>query len=147
MNIFDHPYDMHNNNIQPHLIMIYSSAISNQGSRPDGNNGPGSDWNSAHILLPSHHLLKSNSNNGPSPGRFNLESDGRYTCSSLPPIVSWWGGCCSLPRVPSMTSNNAPPPPEHSFKSDWNNGPSPGHLNLVSGVLVSYLWFPGRCHI
>ena len=42
-------------------------------------------------------------------------------------------------------------PPEHSFKSDSNNGPSPGHLNLVSdgatSVHVSYLWFPGRCHI
>ena len=39
--------------------------------------------------------------------------------------------------------------PRHLFKSDSNNGPSPGHLNLVSdratSVHVSYLWFPGRC--
>ena len=41
--------------------------------------------------------------------------------------------------------------PQHLFESDSNNGPSPGHLNLVSDgatiVHVSYLWFPGRCHI
>ena len=37
------------------------------------------------------------------------------------------------------------------FKSDSNNGPSLGHLNLVSdgdtSVHVSYLWLPGRDHI
>ena len=37
------------------------------------------------------------------------------------------------------------------FEFDSNNGPSPGHLNLVSdgaaSVHVSYLWFAGRCHI
>ena len=49
-------------------------------------------------------------------------------------------------------SNSGPiPPPPHLFKSDSNNGPSSGHLNLVSdgatSVHVSYLWFPGRCHI
>ena len=71
--------------------MIYSSAMSDQGPRSYVNNGPGSDWNSAHILPPPpHHLLKSNSNNGPYPGRSNLESDERYTCSNLPLIVSWW---------------------------------------------------------
>ena len=40
--------------------------------------------------------------------------------------------------------------PWHLFKSDSSNGPSPGHLNLVSdgvtSVHVSYLWFPGGCH-
>ena len=49
-------------------------------------------------------------------------------------------------------SNSGPIlPPRRLFKSDSNNGPSPGHLNLVSdratSVHVSYLWFPGRCHI
>ena len=44
------------NNVQPHLIMIYSSAISDQGPRPDANNGPGSDWNSVYTLPPSHHF-------------------------------------------------------------------------------------------
>ena len=39
-------------------------------------------------------------------------------------------------------------PLKHSFKSDSNSGPSPGHLNLVSdgatSVHVSYLfWSPG----
>ena len=41
--------------------------------------------------------------------------------------------------------------PQRLFKSHSNNGPSAGHLNLVSGggtsVHVSYLWFPSRCHI
>ena len=32
--------------------MISSNAISDQGPRPDVNNGPGSDWNSVHILPP-----------------------------------------------------------------------------------------------
>ena len=37
------------------------------------------------------------------------------------------------------------------FESDSNNGPSLGHLNLLSdgatSVHVSYLWLPGRGHI
>ena len=37
------------------------------------------------------------------------------------------------------------------FKSDSNNGPSPGHLDPVSdgvtSVQVSYLLFPDGCHI
>ena len=41
--------------------------------------------------------------------------------------------------------------PHHLLKSNSNNGLSPGHLNLVSdgatSIHVSYLWFPGRCHI
>ena len=41
--------------------------------------------------------------------------------------------------------------PWRLFEYDWNNGPSPGHLNFVSdgatSVHVSYLWFPGSCHI
>ena len=86
--------------------MIYTGAISGQGPGPDVNNGPGSDLNSAHILPPSHHLLKSSSNNDPSPGKSNLESDGRYTCSSL--IVSWLGPY--LAKGPKHDFNNAPPP-------------------------------------
>ena len=47
-------------------------------------------------------------------------------------------------------SNSDPISSQRLFKSDSNNGPSPGHLNLVSdgatSVHVSYLWFPGRCH-
>ena len=41
-------------------------------------------------------------------------------------------------------SNNGPHfGPQRLFESD-----SPGHSNLVSdGVQVSYLWFPGGCHI
>ena len=49
-------------------------------------------------------------------------------------------------------SNSGPIlPPCRLFESDSNNGHSLGHLNLVSdgatSVHVSYLWFPGRCHI
>ena len=38
--------------------------------------------------------------------------------------------------------------PRRLFESDSNNGPSPGHSNLVSdevyiSVQVFYLWFPG----
>ena len=40
--------------------------------------------------------------------------------------------------------------PRRLSTSDPNNGPSPGHLNLMSDgvtpVHVSCLWFPGRCH-
>ena len=49
---------VNDNNIQPRLIMIYCSAISDQGPRPDVNNGPGSDLNSAHILPPLPPFIK-----------------------------------------------------------------------------------------
>ena len=86
--------------------MIYTSAISGQGPRPDVNNGPGSDLNSAHIPPPPpHHLLKSNSNNCPSPSYSNLVSDGVCICSGLLLMVSW--------QVPHLVKGCRP---------DFNNG-------------------------
>ena len=73
----------------------------------------------------------------------------------------WFPGRCHIwPRAAGLISIMASEvtqivapfcPPQRLFKSDSNNGPSPSHLNLVSdraiSVHVSYLWFPGRCHI
>ena len=70
-------------------------------------------------------------------------------------MVSWW-----VPYLPKGCrpdfnnglggdSNSGPVlAPRRLFESDSNNGPCPGHSNLVSdevhiSVQVSYLWFPG----
>ena len=79
--------------------MIYTGALLAKGYRPDINNGPGGHSNSAQILAPA---FKLNSNNGPSPGHFNLGSDRRYTCSGLLLMVSWW--VPHLPRPAGLTS-------------------------------------------
>ena len=50
------------------------------------------------------HLFKLNSNNGPSPGHFNLGSDRRYTCSGLLLMVSWW--VPDLPKACRPNFNN-----------------------------------------
>ena len=70
----------------------------------------------------------------------------------LIPMVSWW-----VPYLPKgcrpdfnnglggdSNSGHVLPPPRRLFESDSNNGPSPGHSNLVSdevhiSVQVSYL--------
>ena len=123
-----------------------------KGHRPDINNGPG-----VTRIVPTfwpQHLFKLNSNNGPSPGHSILGSDGRYTCSSLLFMDSWW-----MPYLPKDCrsdfnnglggdSNSGPVLPLRLFDSDSNNGPSLGHSNLVPdgvyiSVQVSYLWFPG----
>ena len=66
------------------------------------------------------------------------------------------GGCHICPRAAGLTSIMAqqvtrivaPFCPRRLFESNLNNGPSPGHSNLVSGevyisVQVSYLWYSG----
>ena len=73
-------------------------------------------------------------------------------------LYLWFPGGCHLPRDCRSDfnnglrgdSNSGPvlPPPRRLFEPDSNNGPSPGHSNLVSdkvyiSVQVSYLWFPG----
>ena len=74
-----------------------------------------------------------------------------YICSSLIPMVSWWvpylpKGCSSdFNNGLGGDSNSGPVlAPRSSFVSNSNNGPSPGHSNLVSdevyiSVQVSYL--------
>ena len=70
-------------------------------------------------------------------------------------MVSWWVPYLAKGCRPDFNNGLGGDlnslAPQHLFKSDSNNGPSPGHLNLVSDVVtsvhVSYLWFPGRCHI
>ena len=108
-----------------------------KGHRPDINNGLG-----VTRIVPTfwpQHLFKLNSNNGPSPGHSNLGSDGRYTCSGLVLMDSWW-----VPYLPKGCrpdfnnglggdSNSGPVlAPQRLFEFDSNNGSSPRHSNLVS---------------
>ena len=126
-----------------------------KGHRPDINNGPG-----VTRIVPTfwpQHLFKLNSNNGPSPGHSNLGSDGRYTCSGLLLIDSWWVPYLSKGYRPDFNnglggdSNSGPVlAPQRLFEFDSNNGTSPSHSNLVSHrvyicscliVMVSW-WVP-----
>ena len=119
-----------------------------KGSRPDINNGPG-----VTRIVPTfwpQHLFKFISNNDPSQGHSNLGSDGRYTYSSLPLIVRWVPylnkGCRpDFNNGLEGDSNSGPILASWClFESNWNNGPSPGHSNLVSvytSVQVSW-WLP-----
>ena len=80
-----------------------------KGHRPDINNGPG-----VTRIVPTfwpQHLFKLNLNNGPFPGHSNLGSDGRYTCSGLLLMDSWW-----MPYLPKTDFNNL-------LGGDSNSGP------------------------
>ena len=113
--------------------------------------------NSGPVLPPPRHLLESYSNNGPSEDHSNPVSDEACICSS----PSWW-----LPHLAKGTTrdfNNGPGNDSNNgcmsalqclFESNLNNGPSPSHFNQscvrwseYTSVQVSYLWFPGGCHI
>ena len=125
--------------------------------RADFNNGLEGDSNSGPILAPWR-LFESDPNNGPSPGHFNLVSDEVYICSGLLLMVSWkvpyW------PRAASLTSIMAwkltwivTPfwPPGIYLSPTWLMAP-PQAISILcqmkyTSVQVSYLWFPGRCHI
>ena len=99
-----------------------------KGHRPDINNGPG-----VPLIVPTfwpQHLFKLNSNNGPSPGHSNLESDGRYICSGLLLMDSWWVPYLHKGCRPDFNnglggySNSGPVlVPRHLFESDSINGP------------------------
>ena len=98
-----------------------------------------------------------NSNNGPSPGHSNLGSDGRYTCSGLLLMDSWFVPylltSCRPDFNHEVTRIVAPYwPPHRLFEFDSNNNSSPSHSNLVSdreyiSSCLIHLWFPGGCHI
>ena len=104
--------------------------------RPDIHNGPG-----VIQIVPTfcpQHLLKFNTNNGPSLGHSSLGPDGRYTCSSLP-LMIWWVPYLNKGCRPDF--NNGPGDNSDSgpvlaswclFESDSNNGLSQGHSSLVS---------------
>ena len=108
--------------------------------------GPMSDFNSdlgydlnIGCILALQRLFESNSNNSPSPSHSNLVSDRVYISSGLLLMISWW-----VPYLPKGCrpdfnnclggdSNSGPVlAPQCLFKSDSNNGPSPGYSNLVS---------------
>ena len=103
-------------------------------------------------VMPPEHLFKSDSNNGPSPDHLNLVSDG--ATSSVHVSYLWFLTRCHIwPRAAGLTSIMASAvtrivapfwPPGCLFKSDSNNSPSPGHLNLVLDGATSV---HGRCHI
>ena len=126
-----------------------------KGCKPDINNGLRGDSNSGPILAPWR-LFKSDSNNGRFPGHLNLVLDG---ATSVHVSYLWFPGRCHLAKGYRPDFNNglrgdwnSDPilAPRRLFESDSNNGPSPGHLNLLSdgvtSVHVSYLWFPSRCN-
>ena len=125
-----------------------------KGHRRDINNGPG-----VTRIVPTfwpQHLFKFNSNNDPSPGHSNLGSDGRYTCSGLLLMDSWWVPYLPKGCRPDFSnglggdSNSGPVLAlQRLFEFDSNNGSSPSHPILCqieyTSVHVSYLWFPGGC--
>ena len=88
-------------------------------------------------------LFKSDSNNGPSPGHFNLVSNGVTSVQVFYFMVSWQvpylaKGCrpdfnnglgADLNSGPNLT-------PRHLFTSNLNNGPSPGHSNTELQTLI-----------
>ena len=83
-----------------------------KGHRPVINNGPG-----VTRIVPRfwpQHLFKLRSNNGPSPGHSSLGSDGRYTCSGLLLMVSWW-----VPYLPK----GCRPDFNNGLGGDSNSGP------------------------
>ena len=124
-------------------------AILAKGNRPDFNNG--------RILAPRC-LFESDSNNGPLPRPFQVCVKWRHSCSSFLLMFSWllpyW------PRATGLTSVMAQevtqimaafwPPGVYSNLTQIM-APSPGHSNFVSNggtaVQVSYLCFPGCCHM
>ena len=127
--------------------------------RPHFNNSLTGNSNSGPILPPPQRLFKSDSNNGPFPTPFqSCVRWSCYICSGLLLMVSWWVPYLAKGCGPDFNNGlrgdlNSGPilAPRRLFKSDSNNGPSTGHFNLVPdgviSVLVSYLWFPGRCRI
>ena len=102
-------------------------------------------------------LFESDLNNGPSPSHSNLVSDGIYIYLGLLLMVSWW-----VPYLPKDCrtdsynnlvgdSNSGPVLARRRlFESDSNNGPSPGHPNLVSDevyicsspLFMIFWWLP-----
>ena len=80
-----------------------------------------------------------------------------YICSGRLLTVSWW--LPYLVKGPTPDFNSGPGNDsyigcifalQHLFKSNLNNSPSPSHSSLASvytSVQVSYLRFPGGCHI
>ena len=123
--------------------------------RPDINNGPGvtrivpTFWPPAFLQIQLEYW--------PLPGHSNLGSDARYTCSSLPLIVCW---VLYLNKAPRYDLNNglkitsivvAVWTPGVYSKPTCIMAPPQAILTLCqmeyTSVQVSYLWFPGRCHI
>ena len=89
-------------------------------------------------ILALQRLFESDLNNGPSPSHSNLVSDVQ-TYSGLLLMVSWWvpylpKGCRPDFNNGLVGDSNSGPVlvPRRLFESDSNNGPSPGHPNLVS---------------
>ena len=102
-----------------------------KGYRPDFNNFFIGDSNSGPILASSVYW---------SPTRIMAPSQAisilSYICSCLPLMVSWQvpylAKGCRLDFSNDLRgdSNSVPISPKRLFKSDLNNGPSPGHLNV-----------------
>ena len=119
------------------------------GCRSDFNNGLRGDSNIGPILA-SFCLFESN--NGPSLGHLNLVSDGATSVH-----VSylwfpgrghiWWRAAGLTSIMVSEVTRIVVPCPPRLWESDSNNGPPRPSQSWATSVHVSYLWFPGRCHI
>ena len=113
-------------------------VVATSGQGPNFNNGPGNGSDSG-CTLALQRLFESDLNNGSSPSYPNLVSDGVYICSGLLLMVSWWVPYLIKSCRPDFNnglggdSNSGPIlGPRRLFESNSNNGPSPGHSNLVS---------------
>ena len=98
-------------------------------------------------FCPPGRLFKSDSNNGPSPGHLNLACvRWSYICSCLLLMVSWQVPYLAKGCRPDFNnglrgdSNSGPFLPRRLFKSNSNNGPSPGHLNLELHLFISHAY-------
>ena len=119
--------------------------------RPDFNNDLGGDSNSGPILAPGVYLSTTRIMVPPKAISIWCQMELHLL------MFSWWVPYLAKGCRPDFNNslvgdlNSGPILAPGIFKSDSNNGPSPGHLNLVSEgvtfVHVSYLWFSGRCHI
>ena len=138
-------------------LMISWVSYLNKDCRPDFNNGLGGDSNSGLVLDPWR-LCECYSDNGPSLGHSNLVSDEVYICASLLLMISWWLPYLAKGSMPDF--NSCPGSDSNSgfilalqrlFESNLNNSP-PKAIPILrqieyTSVQVSYLWFPGGCHI
>ena len=132
------------------MIMIYTGAFLVKSHRSDINNVLG-----VTRIVPTfwpQHLLKLNSNNGPSPGHSNLGSDGRYICLCLLLMVSWWVPSLTSTMAKEVTQIVAPFWPPSVYLCSTRIMAPPQAIPILcqmeyTSVHVSDVWFPGGCHI
>ena len=106
--------------------------------RPDVNNGLGGDPNGGHILAPRR-LFKFDSNNGPSPGHFNLVSDRVTSVQAGFPVGAILAKGCRLDLNNGLGSGSnsgsilpPPPPPQGVYLSPTRIMAPPQAISILN---------------